>query len=256
MQLTERDDAMMAWLATVRLADMDTIRWALAGLAGRSEPVVQRVAQTWVARLVEVDLVDRTMLTHRSGSIIRPTRKATGRQPADLFRQTTRHELAVAAASARFLAHGFEWQEDPRPPIIGDRRTTKPHRTDGAVPVDNSLFDLIEVELTPKSPARYTTIFKDSTLRLWRDGIDRLIYLGTSDSVRAVERAKIDNRGVISGLEDRILAFTVFDRNGRWDGTKWPAALGTRRGPEATEPAPGAAPNPWADAGVNQLGEL
>jgi hypothetical protein len=255
MQLTERDDEMMQWLSVVRLAEMDSIRWALAGLAGRSEPVVSRVAQTWVSRLVEVELVDRTMLSHRSGSIIRPTRKATGRQPADLFRQTTRHELAVAAASARYLAHGFEWSEDPRPAQAGSARRGIQHRADGSVLLDDGQRDLIEVELTPKSPARYRAIFSDSSLRLWREGIHRLLYFGTADSVRAVERAKVEHRSTISGLEDRILAFTVYDRNGRWTSNTWPAAVGSRRPVDEAPASPAEAEHPWLIAGTAQGGQ-
>jgi hypothetical protein len=33
VQVTERDDAMMAWLDVVRMADTEAIRYALAGMA-------------------------------------------------------------------------------------------------------------------------------------------------------------------------------------------------------------------------------
>lgn len=52
VQLTSRDEAMLEWLGVVRMADVDAIRWALAGLAGdhSGPPVSRRKAQQQVAR--------------------------------------------------------------------------------------------------------------------------------------------------------------------------------------------------------------
>ena len=41
VQVTERDEALLAWLDVVRLADMDAVRWAVGG--GRWAPCRVRV---------------------------------------------------------------------------------------------------------------------------------------------------------------------------------------------------------------------
>jgi len=79
IQLTSRDDAMLEWLGVVRIAEMDAIRYALAGTSGVSEPVHLRRAQFWVKRLEELGLVARGRPTHRDTSIIWPTQRATGK---------------------------------------------------------------------------------------------------------------------------------------------------------------------------------
>lgn len=67
MQMTERDEAMLAWLSLVRIADMSALRFALAGLAGASEPVSERRVRQWVARLVEMGLLERERISLRGG---------------------------------------------------------------------------------------------------------------------------------------------------------------------------------------------
>jgi hypothetical protein len=63
VQLTPRDEDMLSWLAMVRFADANAIRWAMAGLAGRSdgEPVALRKAQRWMMRMASVGVIDRAV---------------------------------------------------------------------------------------------------------------------------------------------------------------------------------------------------
>lgn len=98
MQLTRRDEQMLDWLGVVRMADIDGVRWALAGLKdGDAEvPVSVRRANQWIARMASVGLIDRVRPMYRDRQIVWPTIKATGRGAPSLFRQTMRHELAVA----------------------------------------------------------------------------------------------------------------------------------------------------------------
>jgi hypothetical protein len=128
MQLTMRDELMLDWLSVVRMADMDAIRWALGGLRddSRGEPVTVRRANQWIARMAGAEVVDRFRPVYRDRQIVWPTRKGTGQTPPMLFRQTMRHELAVAAVSARYLAHGFRWARDVNPSGIHG------HQADGS----------------------------------------------------------------------------------------------------------------------------
>ena len=99
VQMTRRDEAMLDWLGVVRMADMDAVRWALAALAtGETEkPVSLRKAQQWVARLEDVGLLGRARPAFRDHSIVWATHQAVGVSPPNLYRQTVRHDVAVAA---------------------------------------------------------------------------------------------------------------------------------------------------------------
>ena len=54
IQVTDRDEAMLAWLNVVRMADLEAVKFALAGLAGAGEPVGKRRANQLVARMEKV----------------------------------------------------------------------------------------------------------------------------------------------------------------------------------------------------------
>lgn len=209
MQITDRDEAMLDWLSVVRMADIDAIRWALGGLAGAGTPVSMRKAQWWVARLAEHGLVDRARPTFRNGSIVWATNLAVGKSPPDLFRQTTRHEVAVAAASARYLAGGYRWTRDRKPANSLD------HQADG-VAIKGDIVELIEVELTPKTPARYKLICDSHALRLSRQGVARVAYLCTADAAKLV--IKQADRFIFRTERAKLLTLSVFDKRGRWTG--------------------------------------
>ena len=97
----------------------------------------------------QVGFIGTTRHGFTTGSIIWPTHDV-GLRPPNLLRQTTRHELTVAAVSARYLAHGYQWQRDRRPEFLLD------HQADGVATKDGQV-ELIEVELTPKHPADIVT---------------------------------------------------------------------------------------------------
>lgn len=210
MRMTDRDEAMLEWLSIVRLADMEAIRWTLAGLAGASEPVSLRKAQQWVARLAEVGLVDRGRPTFRDGSIVWATHQAIGKTAPNLFRQTTRHEVAVAAVSARYVFHGYEWERDRKPV---NRRVD--HQVDG-VAKKGDRVELVEVELTPKTTDRYRMIFENHSWRLDRDGVSRVVYFCDAGTERIVRR-EADTR-VFHVQRPNVVTLPVFDVRGRWVG--------------------------------------
>ena len=209
VQVTERDEAMIEWLSLVRMVDMEGIRYALGGLSGEGEPVSLRRAQQWVARLKGVGLVDSARPTFRDGSIVWATFAATGKAAPHLFRQTTRHEVAVSSVSARYICHGWTWQRDRDPASAVD------HMTDG-VAVRGAEIELVEVELTPKVLGRYVQIFNNHTGRLDREGISRVVYFCDAKTERAVRR-EADKR-VHHTNRHKVLTLAAFDVRGKWIG--------------------------------------
>ena len=218
MQLTERDEAMVEWLSVVRLADMEALRWALGGLSGAGVPVSLRKAQQWTARLAEVGLVDRARPTFRDGSIVWATHQAIGKSAPNLFRQTTRHEVAVASVAARYLCRGYSWERDRKPGTRHD------HQADGVAVSVEGRRELVEVELTPKTNDRYRVIFENHAWRLAREGIDRVVYFCDSATARIVAR-EADVR-VFRDDRPRVVVLPVFDKRGKWIGTEHAAWAG------------------------------
>jgi len=209
VQITRRDEQLVQWLGVVRMADMHAVRWAMGGLNGSEEPVSLRVAQKWVARLVRIGLLDRERLSYQDSQIVWATHTATGRVAPNLYRQTTRHELAVAAASARYLARGYEWFRDARPESLQD------HQVDG-VAVKGNVVELVEVELTAKALKRYKLIHNHHGQRLANGAASRVVYLCTTDAARAVAREA--DRFIFRDQRQQLVTLPVFDIKGRWIG--------------------------------------
>ncbi|MDY7542668.1 MULTISPECIES: hypothetical protein [unclassified Cryobacterium] len=211
VQVTERDLAMVDWLGTVRLAEVDAIRWALGAMLGSAEPISTRKAQHWVMRMVEAGLVARARPTFQGASIVWATHDAVGRQPPNLFRQTTRHEVAVASVSARYLALGYAWQRDRRPVGVLD------HQADGIATRDGQV-ELVEVELTAKSASRYKLIHENHARRLTQEGISKVVYFCTADAYRVVSREA--DRFIFRTERPRLVATIAFDKRGHWIGSQ------------------------------------
>jgi hypothetical protein len=231
VQVTERDLAMVEWLGVVRLAEVDAIRWALGAMLGSAEPISTRKAQHWVMRMVEAGLVARARPTFQGASIVWATHDAVGRQPPNLFRQTTRHEVAVAAVSARYLALGYTWKRDRRPVSHLD------HQADG-VATYGDCVELVEVELTAKSSPRYRLICENHSMRLARDGISLVVYFCTADADRVVTIEA--DRFIFRTERPRLVSTIAFDKRGHWLGstldpraTIGPSGAGRRRGDDA-----------------------
>ena len=148
------------------MADQEAVCWALAALpeGHADQPVGVRRGNQWIARLVEEGLAQPAF---NDRSIIWATHLGIGRVAPNLYRQTTRHEIAVASVSARYLARGYTWFRDRRPASIQD------HQTDG-VAVKDGIVELIEVELTAKTLGRYKSICNSHAARM----IDRSLNAG------------------------------------------------------------------------------
>lgn len=209
VQVTERDDAMMSWLDVVRMADTEAIRYALAGLAQAEVPVSVRRANQWVERMVELGWAMRTRPTFRDASIVWATTAGIGKAPPSLFRATTRHEVAVAAVSARYLFHGYGWARDRRPAGLQD------HQGDG-VATRGSARDLVEVELSAKRLERYKLIHESHARRLTHDGFSRIVYLGTAEAIRTVNREA--DKYIFRTERHLLIGLPVFENRGSWKG--------------------------------------
>lgn len=206
----DRDEQMFEWFSIVRVTNVETIRWVLGALNGWEVPVSVRRAQSWCARMEQAGMIGRTRIG--SGTVVWATFGAVGRTKPDVFRQTTRHEVAVSTASARYAAAGYAWQRDERAQQSGM------HQADG-VALAVEWAELIEVELTGKRPARYVDIFRGLRDRL--DEADKVTYLCTPDAGRAVRTALASSREGLA-VERRVQVWDVFDRFGSWAGEQLP----------------------------------
>jgi len=205
--VTDRDLEMIEWLGSVRMTSMDSVRFALAGLSSAEEPVSLRRAQQWVARMREVGLVDRSRPILRDGSIVWATQQAVGRPAPKLLRQTMRHDMAVSAVAARYLFHGFTWRRDRIATSLSE------HQGDGVATRDGRLH-LVEVELTPKTLARYGAILANHGSRLEAGEITDVIYLSTLDAARAVARES--DRLMFRTVRPQLQTIHAFDERGEW----------------------------------------
>ena len=208
MWVVPRDEAMFGWFQIVRIADVQAVRWVLGALNGAERPVSVRRAQSWCARMESVGLVERAQLGGRGGALVWATYASTGQAAPNLYRQTTRHEVAVATTSARYAAAGYAWQRDDKPTHAGG------HQADG-VALARDWVELIEVELTPKRMPRYGSIFTAYRRRLERGDADQITYLCTADAARAVEtalHALLPGRSIAPQVEVHV----VFGPSGDW----------------------------------------
>ena len=120
-----------------------------------------------------------------------------------------RHELSVAAVSARYLARGFRWDRDLHP------RGAWNHLADG-VATRGGEVEVIEVELTTKRLARYKHIPSHHATRLAAGLASRIVYLCTPDVARAVDGEA--DKFVFREQREGIVALPVMDAEGKWVG--------------------------------------
>lgn len=212
MQMTQRDEQMLAWLTTVRMAEMSTLRWALGGFGGAGEPVSLRKAQQWVARCRKAGYVADARLTYQSSSIVWATHAVSGRTAPNLLRQTVRHDLAVASVAARYVCAGWTWTTD-REPERGQ------HQADGFARRGDD-HELVEVELTAKARERYPRIFASHDERMRFDGVTSILYVTDERTGRAIDR-HIEQRVFVDD-RPRFTVLPVLDVWGRVRDDLWP----------------------------------
>lgn len=240
VQLTKRDEAMLDWLSVVRMADQEAVRWALAALPDgcAEQPVGVRRGNQWIARLVDEGLVQRAQPAFNDRSIIWATHQGIGRVAPNLYRQTTRHEIAVAAVSARYLARGYTWFRDRRPASLQD------HQVDG-VAVKGDIVELVEVELTAKTLGRYKLICNSHADRMTTGGITRVVYLGTPEATRVVSGQA--DKFIFRDQRSRLVTLSTFDVRGRWIGRE------AQLWDTMPEPMPGAGELVEAELPIHEL---
>jgi hypothetical protein len=200
---------MMDWFSIVRVTNVQTMRWVLGALNGWDRPVSTRQAQSWCARMQSAGYIDRVNLGGAGGSVVWATFAGIGRSKPDIYRQTTRHEIAVSTACARYAAAGYAWQRDERAQHPWE------HQADG-VAIGPDWVELIEVGLTAKRPVRYDGIFRAFRRRL-PDEVSQITYLCNADAGRAL-RAALDG----AAIKQRVQVHDVFDRQGHWGGEALP----------------------------------
>jgi hypothetical protein len=212
VQLTGRDQRMIDWLQVVKMADLDGIQWALGALNDEflAGPITLRRAQRWVVRMENIGFVERGRPQYMDGSIVWPTFRAVGRAGPDLFRQTVRHEIAVARISARYLARGYSWERD--------RATSggRDHQADG-VAIRGGVRELVEIELVTKTLGRYSVIFNQHAERMHSE-VAGVVYFGTPYVVKTVEREA--DRLLFRELRPRVKAFGTLASRGEWVGSE------------------------------------
>lgn len=212
-----RDEQMMVWFQIVRIANVQSVRWVLGTLNGQDGPVSVRRAQAWCARMEIAGLIDRAQLGGAGGALVWATYAGTGMGKPSLYRQTTRHEVAVAAASARYATAGYAWQRDEKPAYAGG------HQADG-VALGSEWVELIEVELTPKRLPRYVSIFQAFSRRFAAGEMSAVTYLCDQDSARAVRDA-LASLPIGRAISDRVAVREVYDQAGQWIDDELPGWL-------------------------------
>ena len=203
-----RDEQMLTWFSIVRVANVQTVRWVLGALNGWSWPVSSRQAQSWCSRMRMAGLIDSAQLGGAGGAVVWATYAAVRQGKPDLYRQTTRHEIAVAAASARYAAAGYAWQRDDKAPMTGG------HQADG-VALGVGWAELVEVELTAKRLPRYASIFAAYRNRLEAGDGSQVTYLCTPDAARAV-RGALEALPAGRAIAAQVVVQQVFDPAGLW----------------------------------------
>lgn len=212
---------MFGWFGIVRIADVQSVRWVLGALNGQDHPVSVRRAQSWCARMEVAGKVERAQLGGRGGSLVWGTYAGTGLSKPNLYRQTTRHEVAVAAASARYATAGYAWQRDERSEFTGG------HLADG-VALSLGWAELIEVELTPKRLPRYAQIFRTFEHRFDVGDMTAITYLCNEESGRAV-RAALTDLPTGRAIAPQVDVHDVYDRAGVWTDDSLPGWMLTAK---------------------------
>lgn len=208
VQMTQRDHEMLEWLDKVGFADLQAIRWAMSGTAGRTdgEPVALRKAQRWMLRMRTIGLIRRGTPAFQSGAVMWSTERASGRSP-NIYRQTARHELAVALVSARYLSLGYEWRRDRLPASFRD------HQADGVATRGEEVV-LVEVELTSKARSRYALILGSHSERVGAGEATRVEYYCPPSVARTVGHEA--DRLMFRDTRVKLRILPVLNGLGKW----------------------------------------
>lgn len=203
-----RDEAVLQWFSIVRIANVQSVRWVLGALSGEPGPVSNRPAQSSCSRMATTGMVDWAQLGGAGGSLVWATYAGTGLAKPDLYRQTTGHEVALAAASAPYAAAGYAWRRDGKPSYAGG------HPADG-VALAPGWVVLIEVELTAKRTPGSVSIFSAYRRRFDLGDMSATTYLSNPGSARAVEAA-LASLPAGRAIAPQVEIHEVFDERGHW----------------------------------------
>lgn len=216
-----RDESMLSWFQIVRIANVQSVRWVIGALNDQPGPVSVRRAQSWCARMETAGSIGRAQLGGAGGSLVWATYAGTEQGKPNLYGQTTRHEVAVAAASARYATAGYAWRRDDKAASAGG------HQADG-VALAGDRVELVEVELTGKRMPRYVSIFRAFQRRFHLGEMSVVTYLCNSESAPAV-RGALTSLPVGCAIAPQVQVREVYDQRGLWGGDVLPAWMLTAR---------------------------
>lgn len=216
VQITKRDEAVLAWLGRVRVADMDAVREALR-IFGDGKVQSARLGQRWCGRMEQAGCIRRFYPWVNAPAVLWLTFKGAGApEPApNPASQTLRHDLEVARLSLRYIEQGWTWERpgtEYRPGSPGRRE----HIADGVAvreDGDQRVAVAVEVELTAKSPDRLQDIMRAHARRIESGETAAVHYFVTPAAGRAVQRAR--DAAVVVSLRPAITIQVAFDDVGR-----------------------------------------
>lgn len=208
VQVTERDLAVLGWIADQYAVRTDVIRWLL----GNGKPLSNSRTRAVVARWRRAGLVNNQRFFAGAPHVVWPTRAGSAlvrpgwrSRPPNLPLLTHHHAVSQVRLAIEQRGHGTDWVCDRV--LYKQRATPDAHVADGTFRSTRGPVTAVEVELTLKAADRLRDIVRDLTL----DHEAVLYVVGDPTIGRAVDTAA---RSV--GERDRIhvveLARLVIDR--------------------------------------------
>ncbi len=196
VQITERDVAVIAWIADQYAVRSDVLRWLL----GDGEPLSQSRTRALIARWQRAGLVHAKRFFAGSPQVVWPTREGTRLvRPGWRWREPTvamlahHHAVSVVRLGIERRGQGTDWVCERT--LYQQRTVPDAHVPDGVFRSSQGTETAVEVELTVKSAERLRGIVRDLTL----DHAAVLYVVGDHKVGIAVEAAVRS-----AGEEDRV----------------------------------------------------
>lgn len=185
MKITPRDLAALNFVAEVGAVRLDDVGRLLAHLGGRPTELGARTTRGIVDRWKRSGFTEHHRIYHGQPSIIVVTRRGARltQQPVGLrvglpAVAELGHDLTTAAVAVLYECNGRAW--------TGERLLSTTfagnHRPDG-ITFHRDQRTAVEIELTPKSSKRYSTILPDLTAEF--DRVDYWVTPETESTVRS-----------------------------------------------------------------------
>ncbi|MFE4462571.1 hypothetical protein ACFROC_34900 [Nocardia tengchongensis] len=186
--LTQRDAAVLAWLGEVKVAATDSMRQAYAFFGTGEQMPKQNLSRRLTTLTNSGYLGAETLQRGNNRRVYWPAG-----QQYPIARRILAHDLTVAhlsinllsAGNAAILTHNRHLPAE----IANERRiwtqdatvSAKTHQADGLLWQPNNAAVIVEVELSPKTPARMDSILRSHAERIESasDPVTHVLYLTT-----------------------------------------------------------------------------